>query len=138
MSKIAFLGVNIVSQHCVNYSHQLNTTNHLYQVDEIFHSSRDCCYIAEAPIMHLVNFLMLVIVQHDIGCNSDAKNGLLHAMIVVQLTIICIFVCVCLPTTLDIMILPFLPRYLPLNTCFMILSFLHKMISSSLMTFKVL
>ena len=43
--------------------------------------------------MHLVNFLMLVIVQRDIGCNSDAKNGLLHAMIVVQLTIICIFVC---------------------------------------------
>ena len=88
--------------------------------------------------MHLVNFLMLVIVQRDIGCNSDAKNGLLHAMIVVQLTIICIFVCVCLPTTLDIMILPFLPRYLPLNTCFMILSFLHKMISSFPITFEVL
>ena len=43
--------------------------------------------------MHVVNFLMLFIVQRDIGCNSDAKNGLLHAMIVVQLTIICIFVC---------------------------------------------
>ena len=45
--------------------------------------------------MHLGNFLMLVIVQCDTGCNSDAKSGLLHAMIVVQLTIICIVVCVC-------------------------------------------